>query len=405
MKLIPAAGVSGERAEEARIGFVLDAYVSIVIDECKRLQYCRLLVVCHVSATTPAGQRRTAERCQDRTPVKVRNCDKGAELEVTAVVDEILGDVQGRVWWRDWLGAVRDPEGSFDVGAPEPSGPGIHRCTVTLASYGAVLEAVLLVPDTPESAGRPAAVIVPFYEVGTVLGERTARTRDWTGERLRGYAYARHLVARGFAVLAVPWWFEQVANPVAGATSLHERYGRPAALHTRTHSMTGLGRSVSDLMLAVDALVTIPGIDPARIGAFGHSLGAKLAMHLAALDVRIRATVAHEPGLGFAHSNWSDPWYLGSRVPTDRDQDGILRLVAPRPFLLAGGGDSDGPQNRELAERARDAWSDDGLQTLYHDGGHAHPAHVLAACYAWLTSLLGGTDPLLFERNPRPGPT
>ena len=321
------------------------------------------------------------------------------------MVAEWLGDVGGRAWWRDWLGAVRDPGGSFDVGPPEPSGPGVQRRTVTLASYGAALEAVLLIPNTPESGRRLAAVIVPFYEVGTVLGERTARTRDWTSERLRGYAYARHLVARGFAVLAVPWWFEQVANKAPGATALHERYGHAAALHARTHQMTGLGRSVSDLMLAVDALVTIPGIDPARVGAFGHSLGAKLSMHLAALDVRIRATVAHEPGLGFAHSNWSDPWYLGSRVPTDRDQDGILRLVAPRSFLLAGGGDSDGPHNREVAERAREAWSDDGLQTLYHDGGHAHSAHVLAACYAWLASRLGGTDPLLFGGNLCPGST
>ncbi len=305
---------------------------------------------------------------------------------------EAIEEAALRAWWRTWLGAVPDPEGTFAVDAPVPDGSGVRRRTVRLNSYGSVLEAALVSPDVP---GRLPVVVVPFYEVATVLGERTERTRGWSDARLRSCSYGRHLVDRGFAVLAVPWWFELVAGPVGETASLHERYGPPAARHQASLPMTGLGRGVADLLLAVDALVSVPWIDPARIGALGHSLGAKLVLHLAALDVRIRAAVAHEAGLGFAHSNWSDPWYLGSHLPTGRDQDQLLRLVARRSFLLAGGGASDGRHNEELVDRAREACGDAaGLHTLYHDNGHAPPDHVLAACYTWLTAHL--------ERNARP---
>ncbi|MEQ7125172.1 hypothetical protein ABN034_11690 [Actinopolymorpha sp. B11F2] len=307
-----------------------------------------------------------------------------------------------RTWWRDWLGAVPDPLGTFDVGAAVRSGSGMRRCAVRLTSYGTVLEAALVAPD---GAGPFPAVVVPFYEVATVLGERTRRTAEWSEDRLRASAYARHLVARGFAVVAVPWWFEQVAVAATPTASLSERYGPLSRRHHAALPMTGLGRSVADMELAVDALVTVPWIDPARVGAFGHSLGAKMVLHLAALDVRIHVAVAHEAGVGFAHSNWSDQWYLGSHIPLGRDQDDLLRLVAPRSFLVAGGGDADGRHNEELVRRARPAWGDvAGLQTLYHDNGHAPPEHVLAACYTWLAARLNGPDLPTLERSPHIGP-
>src|SRR5690625_6759871 len=79
--------------------------------------------------------------------------------------------------------------------------------------------------------------------------------------------------------------------------------------------MTGLGRSIGDLMLAVSALQDSGLTGEDRLAVFGHSLGGKLAMHLAALDPRLDAGAAHEPGLGFAHSNWTDPWYLDGALP------------------------------------------------------------------------------------------
>ncbi|MER7334083.1 MULTISPECIES: acetylxylan esterase [unclassified Micromonospora] len=304
--------------------------------------------------------------------------------------DEHHEPERGRSWWRRWLGAVRDPDGSWEIGPVRKTADGTLRQPVDLTSYGTTMRAELLRPAGEDV--RPA-VVVPFYEVATLVGEPCARTAGHSAARRRSQAYARHLVARGFAVLAVPWWFEYVLGPVRAAASLGERYKPSVASHVDSLTTTGLGRSLADLFLAVDALAGVPWVDPRRIGAFGHSLGGKLALHLTALDTRIAAGVAHEPGLGLAYSNWADPWYLDGAVPPDRDHDDLLALVAPRPFLLAGGGASDGWHNHHLVERAARRWTEpSGLETLYHNSGHAHPDHVLDACYAWLHGRLAAAD-------------
>jgi hypothetical protein len=297
-----------------------------------------------------------------------------------------------RSWWITLLGAVPDPAGTWCPGptrAPlDPSTRGeIHQLEIT--SFGTELTCELLIPhDVPPSG---LVVVVPFYDTPSVFGEPTARTR-LAGKDPAAGAHGLRLAEAGHAVLAVPWWFEQVAaaDPAtAGVRGLRERYGPAAARHHREQPTTGLGRSIADLMLAVTALVESDLAPGARLAAFGHSLGGKLSMHLAALDTRIDIAAAHEPGLGFAHSNWADPWYLNGDLPACRDQDELLGLVAPRPFLLAGGGDADGVHTLDLLRSAHRSWPDErGLDLLLHDGGHPLPPHVMAAVGAWLQERL-----------------
>ncbi len=294
-----------------------------------------------------------------------------------------------REWWAEWLGAARDPDGTWELGDVRPHtghGPPGELQQLTLRSFGSELVAQLY---RPTGAAPGALVLLPFYETTSVLGSGSARTR---GRDPWAQAHALHLGSSGLSVLAVPWWFEQVAaaDPrTAAATSLDERYRPAAELHHRTQRMTALGRSVGDLVLAVDAALATGLAEPGRLGAFGHSLGAKLALHLTALDPRVDAAAVHEPGLGLAHSNWGDPWYLGTRVPRERDHDELLGLVAPRPFLLAGGGDSDGAHNRSLVERAGEHWpTGRAPDLLHHNGGHALPRHVMAAIGSWLADRL-----------------
>lgn len=301
------------------------------------------------------------------------------------------GAATARAWWREWLGVHPDPAGTWELGpARRTASPG-HRGEVTeirLTSFGSDLVAQLFRPD---GAIPGALVVVPFYDAPSVLGIETPRTR-LQGRHPGTNAHGLHLAAGGLSVLAVPWWFEETAaaDPAtAGALPLDERYGPPARRHHRELPMTALGRSVADLALAVSAVLAEHLADEHRLAVFGHSLGAKLALHLAALDPRVAAAVAHEPGLGLAHSNWRDPWYLGAHVPPGRDHDELLGLVAPRPFLLAGGGDSDGEHNRALAQRAAAAWpAGRGLDLLHHNAGHPLPHHVMAAVATWLTDRL-----------------
>lgn len=297
-----------------------------------------------------------------------------------------------RRWWQERLEAVPDPGGSWRPGGRRsPGHPGvrgeIHQ--LVIQSFGSELVSELLLPTMVPSTG--IVVVLPFYDTAPLFAEPSART-ELSGKDPAGSAFGLQLAQAGHAVLAVPWWFEQVAAADAAtsdALGLEARYGPAAERHRREQPMTGLGRSIADLMLAVTALQE-SGLAPAsRLASFGHSLGGKLSLHLAALDPRIEAGAAHEPGLGFAHSNWGDPWYLDGDIPGGRDQDELLGLVAPRPFLLAGGGDGDGVHNLDLFRSARRRWPEEqGLDLLLHDGGHPVPAHVMAGIAAWLRERL-----------------
>lgn len=302
----------------------------------------------------------------------------------------MTGPDDDRRWWREWLRTAPDPEGCWRLGPVRrhtAAGPAGTVQELTVASFGDELTAELFRPD----GATGAVVVVPFYETSTVLGSPAPRTRH-SGRSAWSQAHGLHLARRGLSVLAVPWWFEQVAagDPrTAEARDLAERYAPAAARHARTLPGTALGRSVADLMLTVTAALEEGLARLGALGAFGHSLGGKLALHLAALDPRVDAAAAHEPGLGLAHSNWDAPWYLGTHLPPDRDQDELLALVAPRAFLLAGGGSSDGAHNRHLAERAATRWPDPAdLVVLHHGGGHPLPEHVTAAVAGWLDERL-----------------
>ncbi|WP_235020010.1 dienelactone hydrolase family protein [Ruania rhizosphaerae] len=288
-----------------------------------------------------------------------------------------------RTSWIDLIGARRAVDGSWRLGETEPGPHGSVQRPLHLRSFGTDVTAVLL---TPDATSPSAVVVVPFYDTDTLLGRPSPLYP--AGRPGPGRDYALRLAARGLGVLAVPWWAELLAER-EGPTELSARYGPPAAAHAAQHpGVTGLGRSVADLLLAIDALTETPGVDADRIGTFGHSLGGKHALFLAALDPRIRAAVVHEPGVGFAHSNWQDPWYLGDQVPRHRDLDELTGLISPRPILYAGGGASDGSHNADIAQRAQQHWPDSGFDVLMHNTGHPLPDHVFAACASWLTDHL-----------------
>lgn len=296
-----------------------------------------------------------------------------------------------REWWRRWLGAERDPHGSWQLESRPEDPRGWQDADLLLHSYGSTLPARLLRPVHPHAGLAGAVVIVPFYETASLLGEPCARTAHRTAGPSQAYAVA--LATRGLAVLAVPWWFE-LAAAGSPARDLAARYGPPAQRHQAAQTRTGLGRSLGDLILATDAVLAQEWVDPDRVGVLGHSLGGKLALHLAALDDRVGAAVVHEAGLGLRHSNWDAPWYLGDHLPTDRDHDQLLALVAPRPVLLGVGGDSDGEHNAELVRRAAQCWPDGtGPQVYRHHGGHPLTEDVLADLIGWLAEALSAPPP------------
>ncbi len=78
-------------------------------------------------------------------------------------------------------------------------------------------------------------------------------------------------------------------------------------LARRHPGVKGMAKMLFDAARAVDLLVSLGDVDPARIGAIGHSLGAKEVLYLSAFDARIRASVSSEGGIGLTYSNWDAP--------------------------------------------------------------------------------------------------
>jgi len=162
-------------------------------------------------------------------------------------------------------------------------------------------------------------------------------------------------------------------------------------LRARHPDVRGMAKMLSDAVAAVDLLLGLPEVDPRRIGAIGHSLGAKEVLYLSAFDERIRAAVSSEGGIGLSYSNWDAPWYLGDgihRQGFSLDHGQVLALCAPRAFLLIGGESADGDWSWPYIEGALPVWkltgAPEAVGLLNHRQGHAFPPIARDRAYEWL---------------------
>ncbi len=175
------------------------------------------------------------------------------------------------------------------------------------------------------------------------------------------------------------------------------------------NGMAALAAWAWALHRAVDALVTMPGIDHACIGVAGHSRGGKAALLAAALDARIALAAVNNAGtLGVASSSvtshgsetvaalvsrfahWVGP-QLRERVARGEspapNMQPLIDAVAPRALLVTQAVDDAwaNPEGvRHAVERARPVYTQlgapDALRLIERTGGHTQtPADALAA--------------------------
>jgi len=157
----------------------------------------------------------------------------------------------------------------------------------------------------------------------------------------------------------------------------------------------GMARMILDAQIAVDILVSLKEVDPQRIGCTGHSLGGKQALYLPAFDERVDCSVSSEGGIGIEQSNWEAEWYLGppskeAGFPLHHRE--ILAMIAPRPFLLIGGDDSDGDASWLYIAAAMSVYRLYGdpphLGLFNHKKGHAMPPEAEKSTYEWFDAFL-----------------
>jgi hypothetical protein len=157
----------------------------------------------------------------------------------------------------------------------------------------------------------------------------------------------------------------------------------------------GMAKMLFDAMRGLDVLEAQPDVDPKRLGAAGHSLGAKEALYLAAFDERVKAAVASEGGIGTKFSNWDASWYLGEAIKTgafSREHHELLGMIAPRPYLLVGGDSADGDRGWPFIEAALPVYRLYGEPCPFgqfnHKKGHAVPPEAEARIYEWAETYL-----------------
>ena len=294
--------------------------------------------------------------------------------------------------WSNYLGTIEPSDHSprkVQVLEKVEHEPGLTRSLIEYETEpGQRVQAFVLEPsERPAGKKLPGVVIFHstveksiFQPVG--LSGKDDST-SVSSDELRK-AYALHLARRGFITLS-PRNFLWPTNIGIAAKE------QASAFHERQPKAKGMARMLLDSVKAVDVLCNWNGVDNKRLGAIGHSLGAKEVLYLAAFDERIVATVSSEGGLGIAQSNWDAPWYLGAECTKANfvmDHHQLLAAVAPRAFLLIGGEASDGSASMPYLIEAQKAFVVSGkpahLGFYNHKQGHHVTDESLARSIGWL---------------------
>lgn len=227
-----------------------------------------------------------------------------------------------------------------------------HHVHVQVSAENMIADGYLLVP---EGDGPFPAVLVPFYEPLTSIGQ---------GEKGQGtHDYGLQLVRRGFVTLSIG-----TPGPAEKLNLDTRELLVEAGRDMRRQPLTLLAYAAANCHTA---LVQMSEVDPQRIGIVGLSYGGKWSMFASCLYDKFACAVWSDPGIVFdeqnASVNYWEPWYLGydpaiERKPgvpsADNPRTGLYKeliragddlvdlhaLMAPRPVLVSGGTE-DPPRN------------------------------------------------------------
>ncbi|TXT32119.1 MAG: hypothetical protein FD138_2104, partial [Planctomycetota bacterium] len=229
-----------------------------------------------------------------------------------------------------------------------------HHVHVQISPEGKLADGYLLMP---KGKGPFPAVLVPFYEPLTSIGEGPQ------GKGRGTHGYGLQLVKRGFVTLSIgtPGSVEKIGLDTRQLLT-------EAGMEERRQPLTLLAYTSANCHTA---LAQMPEVDPARIGVIGLSYGGKWSMFSSCLYDKFACAVWSDPGIVFneknANVNYWEPWYLGYDPKTKRKpgipsaenpRTGLYKelidtgddlvdfhaLMAPRPVLVSGGTE-DPPRN------------------------------------------------------------
>ncbi|HQG76485.1 MAG TPA: dienelactone hydrolase family protein [Bacteroidales bacterium] len=321
-----------------------------------------------------------------------RSPEAGAGLPLSQQLAPLLKDQSGKPitspgeWirkremikrvWSEYLGIIApNPEPPVIRIMNEDNPEGLIRQYIEYEGEpGIRVKAYLLKPR--KHRGRlPAAVAL--HSTGDNQMRKIAGL-ETSGIESLGY----NLAKRGFVVICPMCflWHEK------GSKSYEEQVDLFRSRHPQSK---GMAKMLYDAMRAVDVLEQINEVDKKRIGALGHSLGAKEAFYLGAFDDRVSTIVSNEGGIAINSTNWDDPWYLGREIHDFPHQHHeVLGLCAPKAFLLIGGDSSDGKISEPYIDAVKPVYElfgkPENLMFFNHGKGHGITPEAEKITYNWM---------------------
>lgn len=311
-----------------------------------------------------------------------------SELSSLAEWKEKRSEIKSK--WREFLGAY-DFSGlplKMQVHKEEE----LEYCTRILISYqaepGRIVRAYLLVPNGV-SKGEKYPAIVAFHGTNSRTFDKLVGLAE-KPERHMGLRLAK----QGFVVICPENFLWEKDSYKASTEAVLKHHD----------SSKGMAVMLADGMRAVDVLLARDDVDANRIGAYGHSLGAKETLYLAAMDDRICAAVASEGGVEVGFSNWDAIWYLGdaaNKKGFEKAHHDLLRLIAGRPFLVLGGESgrsaADGERSWPAIYAGQKVWQAYYPQPvqiglLNHGQGHSLPWEAGEKVIGWLEAYVANRN-------------
>ncbi len=253
--------------------------------------------------------------------------------------------------------------------------------------------ALLLVPDQPSGAG-----VVAHHQHHAQWQFGKSEVAGLCGDPWQAFGPA--LARQGVTVLAHDAVGFEDRRPGGPGTDVRESDASDYFTTMCYRLVRGrplMCTVLADAAAAHSVLATLDGVEEARIGALGHSMGGASALLHAVLDTRVafavvsgsactyRERMARGVGLDCAQAI---PGLLELG-----DLDDIAGLVAPRPLLLCSADEDkyslDASSIAEAAAHAyRTAGAPEALQHLRAHGGHALTQERFDAIVDWVIAQL-----------------
>lgn len=202
-------------------------------------------------------------------------------------------------------------------------------------------------------------------------------------------AYARELAEQGYITLAPDAIaFEERQNNIGGQAGNYFELARRLV-----NGENLLAKTLFDISVGIDFLVSRPEVDADRIGFIGHSYGGRMALFAPAFDRRIKVSVSNCGCVNYKDSIEKEiGLQLEFCVPgilKYGDVEDVVRLAEPCSMMvLATKEDKFSLGAARLYEYARDAFQKGTFLVKEYEGGHAFTKAMRADAYAFLEKIL-----------------